>query len=274
VSKGAFRIDQKGEVTGALRPDPTKDPDRILTFDEFLDLQVRLAWICGQSGLLSARSFPSTRLGLGYALKLYVEEILMKRAQLVEIDSVFEEAFKKFKMPQAITKSVTKTFEEISSGVKFISVDQWIKIIKKWRAVGHSMSIIKCRMLYVQFADDDRGKVPLYVQDIVPDAVAKVANFTVEFEEEEDDDVMEARLAAAEAAKAAEREANGSEEDTPEKKERDALASLEDVRKPRATDQKMTLTEMKAAVCRLAYILCKGKTLADRLEAFASMHIK
>jgi hypothetical protein len=129
-------------------------------------------------------------------------------------------------------------------------------------------------MLYVQFADDDRGKVPLYVQDIVPDAVAKVANFTVEFEEEEDDDVMEARLAAAEAAKAAEREANGSEEDTPEKKERDALASLEDVRKPRATDQKMTLTEMKAAVCRLAYILCKGKTLADRLEAFASMHIK
>ena len=30
------------------------------------------------------------------------------------------------------------------------------------------MSIIKCRVLYVQYADDDRGKVPFYVKEILP----------------------------------------------------------------------------------------------------------
>ena len=90
----------------------------------------------------------------------------MPRAQRLEVDPDFEENLKKFKMPQAISKHATKTFEEINSGGKMITIDQWIKIIKKWRAIGHNMSIIKCRVLYVQYADDDRGKVPFYVKEI------------------------------------------------------------------------------------------------------------
>lgn len=273
ASKIPFKIDHKGEVTGALRPDPGKSPDRILTFDEFLDYQVRLGWICGQRGLLSVRAFPHTRRGLGYALKLYVEEILMPRAQRLEVDPDFEENLKKFKMPQAISKQATKTFEEINSGGTMITVDQWIKIIKKWRAIGHNMSIIKCRVLYVQYADDDRGKVPFYVKEILPADETLKKESSVDFEEEEDDDVMEAKLAAAQAAQA---EANlaGFGPEEPVKAERDALASLEDIRKPRATDQEMSIAEFKAAICRLAYLLCKGKTIGDRLEAFASMHMK
>lgn len=107
------------------------------------------------------------------------------------------------------------------------------------------------------------------MQDIQPGASTLKADSGVVFEEEEDDDVMEAKLAAAQAAKAAEKT-----EEPEEKKEVDALTSLEQIRKPRAADQEMTITEMKAAVCRLAYLLCKGKTLADRVECFASMYIK
>ena len=276
-SKTSFRIDQKGDVAGALRVDPTKCADRILTFDEFLDYQVRMAWLCGQRGYLSLRAFPHSRRGLGFALKLYVEEILIPRAERLEVDPVFEAELKKFKMPQAIAKSITKAFDEQpgASTAKMITVDQWIKIIKKWRAVGNTMSIIKCRTLYVQYADDDRGRVPFYIKDILP-AEATVAKESDDaFEEEEDDDVMEAKAAAAQAAKAASEGSKGDgDAETTEPEEKDGLAVLEDVRKPRATDQEMTLAEMKAAVCRLAQVLCKGKTLSDRLEAFASMHIK
>ena len=158
-SRETFKINHKGEVTGALRMDPEKSPDRILTFDEFLDFQVRLAWLCGQRGLLSSRAFPFSRRGLGFALKLYVEEILMKRAHMLEVDPAFEEMLKKFKLPTNIAKSITKTFDEQSKGTKMITVDMWVAIIKKWRAIGTTMSIITTRMLYVQFADDDRGKV-------------------------------------------------------------------------------------------------------------------
>ena len=41
----------------------------------------------------------------------------------------------------------------------------------------------------------------------------------------------------------------------------------------RAADQEMTLREFKAACCRVAWLLCKGKTLADRLDVFLSMHV-
>ena len=279
-TKGTFKFDQRGEVMGALRPDPEKSVDRILTFDEFLDFQVRMAWMCGHKGLLTSRSFPSTRRGLGYALKLYVEEILLPRAQKLEVDPAFEETITKFKVPQAVSKSITKSFEEVGGGTtKFITVDQWIRIMKKWRTPGNQMSIIKLRTLYVQYADDDRGKVPSYVQEIQPTESTLASESASTFEEEEDDDVMEAKAAAAQAAAQVARKeepgaASEAEAEAAPVEERDALSRLENIRKPRATDQEMTLTEMKAAVCRLAYILCKGKTVGDRLDAFASMHIK
>ena len=59
------------------------------------------------------------------------------------------------------------------------------------------MSILKCRTLYVQFADDDRGKVPSYIANQSPSAATIRNEEAAMFEEEEDDDVMEAKLRAA-----------------------------------------------------------------------------
>lgn len=42
----------------------------------------------------------------------------------------------------------------------------------------------------------------------------------------------------------------------------------------RGGDQEMSLSEFKAGVAYLAWLLCKGKTLADRVDMFMSVHYK
>ena len=131
----------------------------------------------------------------------------------------------------------------------------------------------------VQYADNDRGRVPYYVKDVLPAPETVRAEEALMFEEEEDDDVMEAKIAAAQAAKQASAIAAEAAE-TAAAAERDALSDLEDAAAAasgrgvaRAADQEMRLHEFKAAVCRLAWLLCKGKTLADRLEVFVNMYV-
>ena len=81
TSSSTFKLDGRGAVTGALRPDPEKLIDNAMTFDEFLDFQVRLAWCLAWRGALSVKAFPHTRRGLGYALSLYMEEICLARVE-------------------------------------------------------------------------------------------------------------------------------------------------------------------------------------------------
>ena len=105
-------------------------------------------------------------------------------------------------------------------------VDAFVGLCKKWRAVGSKLSILRCRTLYVQFADDDRTSVPFFLRDAEPSAETAAAEEAAMVEEEEDDDVMEAKLLAAQEAKKA---SNLASEATAAAQERDALNDLEDM---------------------------------------------
>lgn len=273
-----FRFDQKGNVQGGLRPDSEKAIDSMLAFDEFLDLQVQLAWLTGKMNLLPSKSFPHSRRGLGYALKQYVDEILKPRAESLEVDPDFEEQMRDFKMPSVVGKTVAKAFEASTKNkAKAINVDTFTDIVKKWRAIGSKMSILRVRTLFVQYADPSRGKVPYFVRDMVPAAETVKQEEALMFEEELDDDIMEAKLAAAQRAKL---EANMAAEAAGSTVvgEKDALSVMEDAAGergvPREPTQEMNLNQFKAVVCRLAWVMCKGKTLGDRVETFAGMYIK
>ena len=63
--------------------------------------------------------------------------------------------------------------------------------------------------------------------------------------------------------------------------ERDALNDVEDVaaksrndKGRRVGDEQMVLVEFRAAICALSWLLCKGKTLQDRLDMFIAQHVK
>jgi hypothetical protein len=202
--------------------------------------------------------------------------------------------------------------------------DEFVGLCKKWRVTGQVVSILRARTIYVQYADDDRGRlryytalpvllvplqllrcfcvlrfrlaaasqshrstspapssaaprVPTFVQDIAPAPETVALEEALMFEEEEDDAVMAAKSEAAQgaaAAAAAAGEGEGGE------READALAALEDASAAhsgkgatRTGDQQMSLGEFKAALARLAWLLCKGKDLKERLEMFASQYL-
>ena len=167
---------------------------------------------------------------------------------------------------------------------------------------------MKARSVYVQFADDDRGKLPFFLKDETPTKAVQNFEEAAMFEEEEDDDVVEARL---EALRRAAVEANIDEEEEIESEAieviatmlpppsaaaappppapglhaaepQDALMHIEDLGGSskagrggvRGGDQEMSLSEFKAGVAYLAWLLCKGKTLADRVDMFMSVHYK
>jgi hypothetical protein len=271
-----YRIDQKGDLHGGLRTDPDKVVDTMLSFDEFLDLQVQLAWRAGQMKILTARSFPFSRRGLGFALKQFLESIMLPRAESLELDAEFEEKLKSYKMPSNVTKAIKDAFEKSSTGKeKILDVESFVELIKKWRAVGTKLSILRARTIFVQYADPESGRVPYYVRDAEPaDETVAVEENTM-FEEEEDDDVIKAKLAAAQMAKL-EASILAEKKTATVTVDKKSLGTLEKGERgvPRVPAQEMTFGEFKAAVCRLAWLLCKGQTLAERVEAFASMYVK
>jgi hypothetical protein len=277
-----YRIDQKGDLHGGLRTDPDKVIDTMLSFDEFLDLQVQLGWRAGQMKILTSKSFPHSRRGLGFALKQFIEDIMLPRAHSLELDAEFDEKLKKYKMPSNVARAVKEAFERYASGKeKVLDVEAFVELVKKWRAIGTKLSILRARTIFVQYADPQGGEVPYYVRDLMPAEETVQVEESTMFEEEEDDDVIKAKLEAAQMAKL---EASILAEKktgllTAERSSQGGVEKVEKIDKggrgvPRVPDQEMTLSEFKAAVCRMAWVLCKGQTLAEKVETFASMYIK
>lgn len=304
----SLKIDQKGQVAGGLRPDPNKKVDDAITFDEFMDLLVRLSWLVGKRGHLSVNAFPHTRRGVGYALALFMEEVVAPRAERLEMDEAFERAFKKFKYNARDARDLKRAWDSRKTGGRAVGLGAFVTMCKDWRCTGNKVSIMKARSVYVQFADDDRGKLPFFLKDETPTKAVQNFEEAAMFEEEEDDDVVEARL---EALRRAAVEANIDEEEEIESEAieviatmlpppsaaaappppapglhaaepQDALMHIEDLGGSskagrggvRGGDQEMSLSEFKAGVAYLAWLLCKGKTLADRVDMFMSVHYK
>ena len=237
-----------------------------------------------------------TRRGVGGALRLFIVDYFPK-AKRLEVDDAFDAAYEEHKWAKDMNSNVQKLFKKACGGKKKeVDVEAWTACCKEWKAVGSNLSILKCRLFFVEISEseiDEETGLPKWR------TLINLSNIAIDAEDEEEEALKaeakiqraiekkaaaEAEAAAAAAAAAA---AEGGEEEAPAaapslastksmksmksvKKKNDGELTVEDVEAP----DTMELPEFKKGIAKLAWALCKGKTVEEKLTAFAAKHLQ
>jgi hypothetical protein len=204
-------------VAGAMFVDD-KTSDDTRGYTEFLDMLIRLSWYLLTE--VNKESVPLSRRGVGAGLRVFIEQYLVPRpTKRVQPDEEFEAAYGAVKWKKGAMKDIVAGVGKVFKGVignnaKEVGLEPFTGCCKEWKAVGSDLSLLKCRLYFVEISDSEMDKdgVPKWfkvinLNNLMLDPEDEAEEERLKLERKIQKDIEKAEKEAAKAAKAAAAEA-------------------------------------------------------------------